>query len=613
MANHANVVELASAGVRSEAQALSPKAAKVVELLGKRLSRPVVASLVGCIHCGMCHSACHYALAFPDDPKMTPSYKADQLRKIFKRCYDWTGRVFPWWVGAKTPVTDEDLERMKDIAFGTCTNCRRCTFNCPMGVDTAVLNRITRGLLTAVGVMPEGVRVVSKDQWEIGNQMGVLQEDYIDTVQWMSEELVGEVEDPEAAIPIDKPHVNIMYTINPREAKYDPRSIAAAAKIFWAARESWTMPSEGWDQTNFGLFSGDDQLGGAAGRRVYEKVKELDAKLLVISECGHGYRSTRCEAPNWAAMDLDFPMESSVFTMLRYVKEGRIAVDRTKNAERVTYHDSCNLARSCGVTEEPRELLRLVTTDFVEMTPNRQENYCCTGGGGAMSMAEYAPRRLESAKIKADQIRATGAKIVVTSCHNCVDGLTDLIRHYKLDCKVKQLVDLVAEALVIEECAVKTEKRVAPPAAKAPLAGRTILVIDDEEDARTFLATVLEDAGATVIQAADGTLGIALAREKHPDAITLDISMPGKDGVEVFGELRADAAIGSTPVCVVTGHPEFREVIYQRAVPPPEGYLAKPVSDEKLVADLGRILELRDKTSARRAQAAPSHDSQRKA
>ena len=149
-----------------------------------------------------------------------------------------------------------------------------------------------------------------------------------------------------------------MYAINPREAKYDPRTIAAAAKIFWAAGESWTMPSEGWDQTNFGLFSGDDQLGGTAARRVYEKMKELGAKRIVISECGHGYRSTRCEGPNWAGIDQDFEMESSIFTMLRYIKEGRIVVDRTKLAERVTYHDSCNLARSCGITEEPRELLR---------------------------------------------------------------------------------------------------------------------------------------------------------------------------------------------------------------------------------------------------------------
>lgn len=577
------------------------KVQKMMELLPKKLSRQVVGSLVGCVHCGMCHSACHYALANPDDPTMTPSYKADQLRKIFKHNHDWTGRVLPWWVGAKVPLTEADLDKLKDIAFGTCTNCRRCTFNCPMGVDTATLNRIMRGLLTSVGVVPEGVRVVSKDQWEIGNQMGVLKEDYIETLEWMSDELVEKVGDESVRIPVDKPGVDVMYCINPREAKYDPRTIANAALIFWAAGESYTMPSEGWDQTNFGLFSGDDQLGGAAGRRVYEKAKELGVKKIVISECGHGFRSTRCDAMNWAGMDVTTPMESSIFTMLEYVRTGRIKVDKSKWPQRMTYHDSCNLARSCGITEEPRELLRAVVEDFVEMTPNRQENFCCTGGGGAMSMSEYTPGRLASAKIKAEQLRATGAKVVVTSCHNCVDGLTDCIKHYKLGMEVKQLVDLVAEALVIDECAVAKRKTAAsrPPSAaaekKAPLSGRTILVVDDEDDARTFLATVLTDAGARVLEACSGDEAIAHARKDKPDLITLDVSMPGKDGVETFVELRQEPATADIAVCIVTGHPEFRKVIYDRPVPPPEGYMDKPIGEQELVDNLRRIFDLRDR------------------
>lgn len=585
------------------AQEKSYKAEVLTQLLARKLTRPLVSSLVSCVHCGMCHEICHYALANPDDPRMTPSFKGDQLRKIFKRVYDWTGSVVPWWVGAKVPLTDEDLEVLKDIAFGTCTNCRRCTFNCPMGVDTAAINRTMRGLLSAVGVMPEGVRVVSKDQWEIGNQMGVLKEDYLETLEWLSEELVAEVGDPAAAIPIDKKGAKVVYAINPREVKYDPRTITNAALIFYAAGEDWTMSSEWWDQTNFGLFSGDDQLGGAAGRRLYERVQELGAEKLVISECGHGFRSTRCEAPNWGGVDVPFPMESAIVTMLNYVKEGRIVVDPAKNSIPVTYHDSCNLARSCGITEEPRELLRMVVSDFREMYPNRQENFCCTGGGGAMSMSEYTPRRLKSAAIKAKQIADTGAKIVATSCHNCVDGLSDLIKHYKLGCQVKQLVDLTAEALVLEECVARkpTRKLVVMPeklpevalaaARSLPLAGRTVLVVDDEEDARTFLATVLEDAGARILYAEDGDEALAVARREKPDLITLDLSMPGKDGVEAFTELRHDPEIARIPVCIVTGHPEFRTVIYDRPVTPPEGYMDKPVEGEALVKNVRRILE----------------------
>jgi Fe-S oxidoreductase len=572
----------------------SPKAEKFIEEMGKRLNRQMVGSLLACVHCGMCADSCHYVLANPEDPTFAPPHKADQIRKIFKRHFDWTGRVFPKWVKADTVVTDDDLENLKDTVFGKCTNCRRCSINCPMGVDYATFNRMARGCLVSVGVMPEGVATVSKDQWEIGNQMGVLKEDYLETLEWLSEELEDEFGDPKAVIPIDKEDCDIVYTINPREIKYDPRTISDAAKIFYIAGENWTMPSEGWDMTNFGLFSGDDQLGGAVAGRVYEKCEELRGKKLVQSECGHGYRSTTCEGPNWAKKDIQtFELESSVNTMLRYIKEGRIKVDKTKNTEPITFHDSCNNARSCGLFEEPRELLNLVVSDFREMYPNRSENYCCTGGGGAMSMSEYTPRRLKSAKTKADQLKATGAKIVATSCHNCVDGLADTIKHYKLDMKVVQLVNLVADALVIEEKPAEVPAEVAAPVAAAKeLEGFKILVIDDEPDVCDFLSMILEDNGAAVLTSEDGVQGLELARLERPDLITLDLNMPGMDGGKVFETLRNDPEIAETLVCIISGRPELRKLIYERPVSPPEGFMDKPIEEAAFLMNVRKILEL---------------------
>ena len=571
----------------------SHKAQKLIERLPKKLNRQFVASLVGCVHCGMCTNSCHYVLANPDDPTYAPAYKADQIRKLFKRHVDWTGRYLPWWVKAGTVKSDEDLEQLKDTVFGKCTNCRRCSLNCPMGVDYASFNRMARGLLVSVGVMPEGVAAVSKDQWEIGNQMGVLKEDYLDTLEWLSDELAEEFGDEAARIPVDVKDAEVVYAINPREIKYDPRSISDAARIFYQAGENWTMPSEGWDMTNFGLFSGDDELGGTVAKRLYSKVKELRGKKLVISECGHGYRSTRCEGQNWAALgEVGFEMESAVVTMLRYIDQGRIKVDKNANKKPMTFHDSCNFARSCGMTEEPRELLSAVCTEFREMYPNRAENYCCTGGGGAMSMSDYTPRRLKSAKIKADQIRTTGAKMVVTTCHNCVDALNDLIKHYKLDCEVTQLVNLVANALVPTRAAVSVTK-VEKPA--LPLEGYTILVADDEPDITAFFSTALSDQGAQVhcISSADQVL--ETVRREKPDLVTLDLSMPGRSVGEVFEALRRDPELAKTRVCVITGKPELRSLIYERPVPPPDGFLDKPVSEEKLIFNVRKILEISEK------------------
>jgi Fe-S oxidoreductase len=419
-----------------------------LRLLGERITRPLAVSLTACVHCGLCAESCHYFLARPDDPTMTPVYKADQIRRVFKRHLDWTGRIVPWWVHAWSPRSDEDLNRLKNVVFGTCSACRRCTLNCPMGVDTGLLVRFTRGLLTELGIVPEGVFNVSRDEWETGNQMAVTEEEYLETLQWMKEEVQAELGRPDVDIPVDRADCNVLYTINPREIKFDPRSIANAAKVFYAAGETWTLPKWGWDQTNFGLFSGDDSLGAYVARNVYEAAERLRAGKIVISECGHGYRSTRWEGYNWAGYDQKLPTESVVVTLMKYLQEARIRVDPSRNPEPVTFHDSCNIARSGDLVEEPRWVLGRVCADFREMHPSRRENFCCTGGGGLLSMAEYRPLRLEVAKVKAEQLRATGAKLVCTMCHNCIDGLTDVIKHYRLDMKVVQVLDLVARALV---------------------------------------------------------------------------------------------------------------------------------------------------------------------
>lgn len=345
------------------------------------------------------------------------------------------------------------------------------------------------------------------------------------------------------------------------------------------------MPSEGWDMTNFGLFSGDDDLGGTVSKRLFEKVEELKGKTLVISECGHGYRSTRCEGQNWGGVDINFNMESSVDTMLRYIKEGKIKVDKSKNTIPVTFHDSCNNARSCGLYEEPRELLNLVCSDFREMYPNRTENYCCTGGGGAMSMSEYTPTRLKSGSVKAKQLEETGAKIVVTSCHNCVDGLADVIKHYKLGMTVTQLVNLVSNALILEEKAEVADEK------KLPLEGKKILIVDDEPDTLTFIGTILEDNGATIFKADNGDKALELAKAEKPDLVTLDLAMPGKGGDEVFEIMRKDEVMKDLAICIITGRPELRKLIYERDVPPPEGFLNKPIDEDNLMLNVRKIFE----------------------
>ena len=83
-----------------------------------------------------------------------------------------------------------------------------------------------------------------------------------------------------------------------------------------------------------------------------------------------------------------------------------------------------------------------------------------------------------------------------------------------------------------------------------------------------------------------------MAKAEKPDLITLDISMPGKSGVEVFELLRNTEETSQIPVCIITGKPEMRQVIYDRPVPPPEGYLNKPVDEEGILLNVRKVLKL---------------------
>jgi CheY-like chemotaxis protein len=138
------------------------------------------------------------------------------------------------------------------------------------------------------------------------------------------------------------------------------------------------------------------------------------------------------------------------------------------------------------------------------------------------------------------------------------------------------------------------------------LNGRCVLVVDDDEEIRTFLATLLGDEGAAVLQAADSDEALETAARARPDLITLDLSMPGRDGIETFCELRENPATGDTPVCIITGYPEYRKLIYDRPVTPPEGFINKPCDPDHVVETIRRILTLGERKRARGSRSAPA-------
>ena len=422
---------------------------KALEVLERRLNRPLAVAFHVCAHCGLCNDTCHYYLA-TGDPKMVPAYKADRLRKIYKRKYDWLARLFPGWVGAKE-LDQEAIEALADIAFGSCTMCRRCVVNCPFGVDTALIVRTARAMLTAIGRTPRGLQEPIDTHLRLGNGGGVEAQEFVETIEWWEEQLQSQLGDPNFKMPLDKAGARIMYTLAPREVRTYPLTALAAARIFYAAGEDWTISTKAWDATNLALFSGDDAATRQVAQWTRDEAVRLGVQEVIWSECGHGYRLFRWEAEGRLGERFPFRVRSLLELLAEYIAQGRIKLDPSKNSKPVTYHDPCNVARNGGIIQEPRYILRQAVMDFREMEPHGKDNFCCGGGGGALFMSEFTERRKVASKIKAEQIQATGAKVLVTSCQNCLDHLGDVNRWYRLGLEIRGLSELVANALVLPE------------------------------------------------------------------------------------------------------------------------------------------------------------------
>jgi Fe-S oxidoreductase len=421
------------------------KRQKALDIISRRDNGRLLTYLNSCVHCGLCADSCIFYLT-GKNPKFIPARKVDLVASVYRRYNTLTGRLVPGLTGARD-LDGETITEMIDILYGACTMCGRCTIHCSVGIDISDVVRAGRSMLATMDLVPETLQSTVRAAIETGNNMAIPKEDLVDTIKWLEEELQYELNDQNATIPLDEPGKKVIYTLNPREPKFFPLSISAMAKIFYMAGESWTLSTEMYDVTNYAYFSGDDTLAAEIVNRLENVTLNLGAGKVVLAECGHGSRSFRWEGPNYIHRSYPFEVLTSVELIKEYIDTGRIKPDRSKNTRRVTLHDPCNLVRGGGIMKQQRDIINRCVTDFVEMTPYGNDNYCCGGGGGQLSMSEYNERRMSAGGIKADQIRATGAEIVVTPCHNCVDQLIQINQAYKLNVQILTMAEIVADAL----------------------------------------------------------------------------------------------------------------------------------------------------------------------
>jgi two-component system cell cycle response regulator DivK len=110
---------------------------------------------------------------------------------------------------------------------------------------------------------------------------------------------------------------------------------------------------------------------------------------------------------------------------------------------------------------------------------------------------------------------------------------------------------------------------------------RTILIVEDSDDARYFMRLALEDLGYLIIEAEDGAKAVGIAQEERPDIILMDLSLPILDGIAATQKIRASDGLDGIPIIAVTAHQETDFRIGAKAAGF-DAYVTKPIDIEFL-------------------------------
>lgn len=407
-----------------------------IETIRQRISRPLQYYEDICVRCGACVDACHFYIT-SENPVHIPAYRMMLIKKLAQS----DGGTFLNWYRESRKKNKRAVAELEQ-ALWECTGCRRCAVYCPFDLDTALMVSAGRYSLLQEGIGPDMAAEIGSAEVSKGEIIDDVREFYIDQIKVLEKRLQEEFA-PDLRIPVEKEGAQILYIPLVGEHATVPM-----AKIFHAAQENWTISL--FTATNHSFFVGDMEKAKQAANWIVQEARRLGVTTIVYPECGHATRTAMQYFDAWFGDQVAGIKRMNVVQLVAaYLAGGKIRVKPGTFTTPLTYHDPCNLGRNVGIFEEPRALIKAVATDFRELTPNRELNWCCGGGGGLIAEIEMKEVRMQAGQPKADQIRQSNAQWVVTACENCKTQLGDLNEHYELGIEIKGVVDLIADALIL--------------------------------------------------------------------------------------------------------------------------------------------------------------------
>ena len=405
--------------------------------LKAQIDAPVAAFFSSCVHCGICAEACLFYTE-TGDARYTPIHKLEPLRKVWQQEYTFWGRLAAK-LGLAKPLTDQDLADWETLVYDACTMCGRCSMVCPVGNDIAYMIRKQREGMALAGHAPEGLIGATRRAVEIGSPMGV-------KLPALQAQIRHVEADTGLEIPIDVAGADYMLLLSSMEVMNFPEFIGAVGKIFDRAGVSWTLSSEAFEATNSGIQIGVSDIAAELVQRIVDAAEKLGVKNVISPECGHAYMAIRWEGPNLIGRPYNFKVVHILEVLDELRAAGKLRLAEREDG-RLTYHDPCQIARRGGVLEQPRNLMRELAEEFVEMTDGGQMNWCCGAGGGVSSNERANDLRIEVFKRKKSQLDEIRPDGMVSACANCRIHLEEGLEEYGMDVPVLSLTETLAEHL----------------------------------------------------------------------------------------------------------------------------------------------------------------------
>jgi len=325
-----------------------------------------------CSRCGFCQAVCPVYGA-----TLRPALNARGKMLLLKEVMDGT-----------IELNDELIETLFQ-----CTTCASCFVNCPSGVE-----------------VPEIIKQARKDMVDIGSCHPAF--------KGMNEVLdkytnIYAEDEPEDFERERNQKAENVYFIGCVGSYREDESTLAALELLDRLQVDYTLIDEVC--CSGVLEDVGYEIKAPLARKNIQLILDTGAKT-VITGCPYCAR-TFTEKSIYAPLT---EHGIAVVHISQFLQDFDFGV---KTDKRVTYHDPCDLGRHCGIYEEPRNTIRKIAPNFVEMASHHENALCCGAGGGVRGA--YAKNSIAMARRRLEQAEAVGAEVVLTECNSCVHNLSN--------------------------------------------------------------------------------------------------------------------------------------------------------------------------------------------